>query len=580
MSTKQLLSANDWPSDIPVFGTIDLSHAIESFQPGNHRNDDLPVNLPIFNKTGKVKRLSSDVELMKRRVVSMPLPPKVVDEPKERKVSGFKERLFEWNRILSVSESSPQQSPQSSQSTPPPPPRKDTYYRKEKSRIDRRIMSFGQEPKLPNELLPAIKFQQNEYSPKKALPEPPSSDSSPASGSKFLIIDDDDSLFSDLMSFDFTAPSDSASHTEINSSSYSSNVNPEDKSSLVDLISLIKVYASPSPECSDTDTGLSPENSNKSVMDTLFSDMDLDIGDLTAIQKPNPATVHNHQPYSRIPPQHALAHELDDTKDLPAPPSAYSTPLKVSESKESHYTLSDYSSLSDVSSKKPVPLNNPKSRKNMKSYQNRVNRRSYSDSPSNESMFSTDSHKSLIAAKNDLKTFVRQRPFSYCLDSGRSYSDSKFNVPLPQPRSTSFNQNYNSEPIKHERPVSFNQIKTNLPKARAVSTSETIQPTSSNFVQPASSKFKVRSISALPITQPDIPKPLPRKPPSQFEFKEDSIKKHVQSFFHGLKRQEIDRKCLIDNQTKMHTQANTLDKRLPRTPERENRFGNRNHYTN
>ena len=74
--TKQLLSPLDTPSDIPAnTGIIDLSHAIESFQPGYHRSGDLPTSLPIFDiTTGNVKRLSSDVELMKyRRVVSMPL---------------------------------------------------------------------------------------------------------------------------------------------------------------------------------------------------------------------------------------------------------------------------------------------------------------------------------------------------------------------------------------------------------------------------------------------------------------------------------------------------------------------------
>ena len=667
---KQLLSPLDTPSDIPAnTGIIDLSHAIESFKPGYHRSGDLPTNLPIFDgTTGNVKRLSSNVELMKyRRVVSMPLLPR--DSPEimvkeeeptfeesefKGKLSELKGKLSEWKVKMSEI---PVWTP-----TAPTPPRKDTYYKKNREKIDRRIATVGFEPiNLPKKLSPPINFGIEKVSeipntnfqvstPVSEIPIP-STDISPVSDSKYLIIDDEDSLFSDLVSSDFTAPSDTASNNDVVSDHLTPNWNDSaSTTSLADsIMDFIKVYASPSAEYSEMDfikvyaspsaessereiDRISPDTfENKSFIDSLFSDMDLGVGELMGIQNASTLNVpivprkdskivplkepahdfNSYNSYNDAPKSKMLPYPpTHDTKELPRTPQQISPtqiPIehtafkgsqeavaasKVSDTREPNYSWSNMSnSLSTMSTKPseyspqsapltPPTLHIPKSRKNMKSYQKPPHRRTTSEVHSYESTFSTDTRKSLVEAKNEFQTFVRQRPFSFCLESSRTYSDSKYVVPLPgknKTRSASFSQRNHSAGIRTEEALPN--------KSRAVTMNFSPQTNQSKINTPH--KTKVRSISALPITKPDkktIPQRMhPRPPQNQPESKDEAIKKHIQSFFHGLKRQEIDRnlsgKCLTENQTKIYSQVNSLNKQLPRTPERENRFGNRDHYT-
>lgn len=660
--TKQLLSPLDTPSDIPAnTGIIDLSHAIESFQPGYHRSGDLPTSLPIFDiTTGNVKRLSSDVELMKyRRVVSMPLLARdspemktvVKEEEPSLEVSEFKGKFSELKGKLSEWKVKMSEIPDRTP-TAPIPPRKDTFYKRDRERIDRRIASVGFEP-----INLSKKSQPIHFGIEKVSDIPiPCSEISPASDSKYLIIDDEDSLFSDLISSDFTAPSDTASNNDVvsnHSDVYQSTPNWNDSASTSSLpdnimefikvyasssaesseMDFIKVYASPSAESSELEIDrLSPDNfENKSFIDSLFSDMDLEIGELMGIQKSSTLNVPLvPRKDSKILPLKVLAHEFNSynsyndspkSKTLPNPPTHDKKELprtpqqipptqipiehmpfkgsqevvaasKVSDTRVPNYSGSNMSnSLSKMSAKpseyspqltQPTPptLHIPKSRKNLKSYQKPSHLRTSSEVHSNESTFSTDTRKSLVEAKSELQTFVRQRPFSFCLESSRNYSDSKYVVPLPgqnKVRSASFNQRDPSAEIRKEAVIPT--------KSRAVTMNFSPQTNQPKINTPHT--IKVRSISALPITKPDkktiFQRMHPRPPQNQPESKDEAIKKHIQSFFHGLKRQEIDRnlsgKCLTENQTKIYSQVNSLNKQLPRTPERENRFGNRDHYT-
>ncbi|CUM56200.1 unnamed protein product [Debaryomyces tyrocola] len=84
-SSKQRLSTMDIPDPIPAnLHNLDLSYAIDTFQVGTYKMEDLPQTLPVFNrKTGSITRYAKG-----RRVTSMPilsheskclpeLPPKV-----------------------------------------------------------------------------------------------------------------------------------------------------------------------------------------------------------------------------------------------------------------------------------------------------------------------------------------------------------------------------------------------------------------------------------------------------------------------------------------------------------------------
>lgn len=84
-SSKQRLSIMDIPDPIPAnLHNLDLSYAIDTFQVGTYKMEDLPQTLPVFNrKTGSITRHAKE-----RRVTSMPilshgskclpeLPPKV-----------------------------------------------------------------------------------------------------------------------------------------------------------------------------------------------------------------------------------------------------------------------------------------------------------------------------------------------------------------------------------------------------------------------------------------------------------------------------------------------------------------------
>lgn len=84
-------------------------------------------------------------------------------------------------------------------------------------------------------------------------------------------------------------------------------------------------------------------------------------------------------------------------------------------------------------------INNPKSRKNMKSYQNRPGRRLVASmsqiSDKSSSDMSTKTRASLPESKSEMKAFVRQRPFSFCLDGvGTDYSYSRYGAAGAKPK--------------------------------------------------------------------------------------------------------------------------------------------------
>lgn len=103
-SSKQRLSTMDIPDPIPAnLHNLDLSYAIDTFQVGTYKMEDLPQTLPVFNrKTESIKRYAKG-----RRVTSMPilsheskclpeLPPKVevklgMERNMKRSVSMFPE---------------------------------------------------------------------------------------------------------------------------------------------------------------------------------------------------------------------------------------------------------------------------------------------------------------------------------------------------------------------------------------------------------------------------------------------------------------------------------------------------------
>lgn len=69
-SSKQRLSTMDIPDPIPAnLHNLDLSYAIDTFQVGSYKMEDLPPTLPVFNrKTGSIMR-----NVKGRRVTSMPI---------------------------------------------------------------------------------------------------------------------------------------------------------------------------------------------------------------------------------------------------------------------------------------------------------------------------------------------------------------------------------------------------------------------------------------------------------------------------------------------------------------------------
>ncbi|CAR65524.1 DEHA2C02310p [Debaryomyces hansenii CBS767] len=94
-SSKQRLSTMDIPDPIPAnLHNLDLSYAIDTFQVGTYKMEDLPQTLPVFNKkTGSITRYAKG-----RRVTSMPIlshEPKCLPElpPKVEVKLGMKRNM-------------------------------------------------------------------------------------------------------------------------------------------------------------------------------------------------------------------------------------------------------------------------------------------------------------------------------------------------------------------------------------------------------------------------------------------------------------------------------------------------------
>ncbi|EMG46855.1 hypothetical protein G210_2880 [Candida maltosa Xu316] len=72
--SKQRLSSQDLPPVIPAsLATLDLDHAVNTFQPGQYKLKDLPDKIPIINeKTGSFRRFIKKKPNDRRRIVSAP----------------------------------------------------------------------------------------------------------------------------------------------------------------------------------------------------------------------------------------------------------------------------------------------------------------------------------------------------------------------------------------------------------------------------------------------------------------------------------------------------------------------------
>ncbi|KAI5949673.1 hypothetical protein CANMA_005480 [Candida margitis] len=69
---KQVLSVNDIPPSIPAFNNLDLAHAVDTFKPSHFDINEMPRELPVYDKgTGKFKRFIKR-STPRSRVVSAP----------------------------------------------------------------------------------------------------------------------------------------------------------------------------------------------------------------------------------------------------------------------------------------------------------------------------------------------------------------------------------------------------------------------------------------------------------------------------------------------------------------------------
>ncbi|KAK6457878.1 uncharacterized protein RJT20DRAFT_27116 [Scheffersomyces xylosifermentans] len=653
-SSKQLLSPLDAPQNIPsALQNIDLSHAIDTFQPGNHALDDIPRFVPLFDeKNGKIKRFvrtRTRKEKPKYRVVSMPIFSSSFSVDKQLPLPP-----------VSAAPTSQPSEPESSFSTATHSPSSsiDVVKRSHKSRTismytgsnARYKFDSSEEEEVEDETSRSMEFVspyvntestilfRNPYRLNQAsattqydtvdsshLHEPITErkrDTLDSYTLKNIIVDDDDdSLFSNGSN---STGTDRTSHHSINTDTASHIADS--------ILNVVHGYSSPTEsDTSSVYTRISEGSSSSdgpnveiiqtselsSFVDSLFSDVQvqLDSNDLNratsnrrtisnpadlprrATQAPEKLNDINNDTTLDLYEEQSLIEPLKLYKKIPPPPIA-----------KDSYKLKDliHEEEKRVTEKAlPMPVQTLNIQKSRKKKTNNYNHEALNTAPSSKSLSSSNHSNdsassgigSLHETKHEFYEFVRQKPFDYCLDSKKQYNYSRFpSSTVPEKKRVQSASVVNDKKKANSTKVRFvsssPSIKSlqgkppqaDISKRRVVSMLDVLdrieeKPKEEQYSTMHSNMSSVTQIppkesleafrqdkSLLPAVYRPVPHPTPANeyPAS----KDELIKKHISSFWLGMKQN----KRITSGPPR---RDNHMSKKLPQVlhgADRDNRF--------
>ncbi|EGV60885.1 hypothetical protein PSN45_001322 [Yamadazyma tenuis] len=388
MSYKQRLSSCDAPSPIPAsLDSLDLSHVGYSHKADfKYQLEDIP-GLPIFKKNGKFKRFVTR-DPNQKRVLSMPL---LSSESLDKDLPIIPSRcVTSFNRF-----SMPQ--------------------------LDEQLSE------------PLVEFQSTPPRPQTMYIVPPHRPFSNQPLRKYIVDNDDDidSLFS----------------TNKSGTSNITTYTTDDIETAESILDLVQAYGNDSSsddleEAGDDSSSIYSQDSKISGLVTNY------------IEEPDVGLPFDEDVYSIIdslfddvPVVPVAAKKLPSIpQQSPSPenPPIISLDIKKSRNKVSFddNNIKSAWSKADSSSgstgvfpspfRRPVSMNLDLMRPKHQVYQRPVSMMS----TSNVSVSTCVSTNTVQIAKSDIKNIVRQRPYSYCLDSPSTYNYSRYAI-TPQPKITS-----------------------------------------------------------------------------------------------------------------------------------------------
>lgn len=369
VNNKQRLSSLDCPIPIPAssLDSLDLSHLVLSPRPEfKYQLEDIP-GLPIFKRNGKFKRFVSRLGEATKRIVSMPLLSNVSTESLSKDLPVLPNRCV------------------TNYNTP--------------SEDDLPVFngSYGQEPTIERSM------------PVQSAPETPTQMLPTSTKTKYIVDDDDlDSLFS----------SNKSGSSEI--TEYSN----QERETALSILDVVKVY-----EHTPTDS----QSDIISIQSTIYT-RDSRVSDISKdfLDEPQLGSLLEDDLFSVIDSlfgseSGSSTGNVNQTKQLPQLPTLdiKKSRNKINMSESNLLKPIVLNSPPSVSGRRPTSVIFEKPASSSKIYQRPASMMSYS----NISMATCASTNSLLQAKAEMKNQVRQRPFSFCLDSPKDYNISRYTGP-------------------------------------------------------------------------------------------------------------------------------------------------------
>lgn len=411
---KQILTVLDTPSPRPasMFGNLDLSYAINSFQPGNHNIDDIPSIKPVYDeKTSMIKRYTKKKpksrKIVEKRLVSMPALPKKMQKDLPQIPT------FDKKRITGLSKT----------------PRSTSLYIQPGSHS---VDSFDSEE---------IELDIIENEPD------PQSEVDFHHKTKHIITDNDediDSLFSNNSSANLTVvssiPSPSKSTDTNKTGIYPDMIKTFDgEDRYRPIIDFVQTYIPPDGDCEPIlpSEGINGsdyihEVPNKSYDDISSFEDSLFGSYMDEVNlKPRIVSLPVHVDYSYHPNVEAKAKMPYDTQPARSPPT-------ISQPAATNITGNSNIKMKKVRRRIASSANRFETDQNYPSKAHELNQpirgdlikqRPFSCCLGQSNLSNTSVAVSLHEAKKELKDFARQRPFTYCLDSKKDYQSTRYYIP-------------------------------------------------------------------------------------------------------------------------------------------------------